>query len=109
MPRAPLLRAGRRTVVLAAAVSAGVLLIVVLVAGWASGGHSNVTYVDGSDSAVLYAAGHRPLGVAGATQPVVDPIQDPVLGVGHGLVDADGEVDVVHDSPSVQTRLVSRR
>ncbi len=59
--RAPVLRAGRRTVVLAAAVSAGVLLIVVLVAGWAGGGHSNVTYVDGSDSAVLYAAGHRPL------------------------------------------------
>src|ERR1035438_8857907 len=59
--RAPALRAGRRTVVLAAAVSAGVLLIVGLAAGWASGGHSNVTYVDGSDSAVLYAAGHRPL------------------------------------------------
>jgi thiol-disulfide isomerase/thioredoxin len=46
---------------LAAAVSAGVLLIGGLAAGWASGGHSNVTYVDGSDSAVLYAAGHRPL------------------------------------------------
>jgi thiol-disulfide isomerase/thioredoxin len=34
---------------------------VVLVAGWATGGSSDVTYVDGSHSAVLYAAGHRPV------------------------------------------------
>jgi len=59
--RAPVLRAGRRTVVLTAAVLAGVLLVVVLVAGWATGGSSDVTYVDGSHSAVLYAAGHRPV------------------------------------------------
>ena len=54
-------RAKRRTVVLAAAVGTGVLLVVVLVVGWASGGSSNVSYVDGSDSAVVYAAGHRPV------------------------------------------------
>jgi peroxiredoxin len=59
--RAPVWLAGRRTVVLAAAVLTGVLLTGVLVAGWATGGHSNVTEVDGSQSAVLYAAGHRPV------------------------------------------------
>jgi thiol-disulfide isomerase/thioredoxin len=58
--RAPVLRGGRRTVVLAAAVLAGVLLIVVFVAGWAGGGSSDVTDIDGSQNAVLYAAGHRP-------------------------------------------------
>ena len=61
MFRAPVLRAGRRTVLLTAAALIGVLLTVVLVAGWATGGNSNVTYVDGSHSAVLYAAGHRPV------------------------------------------------
>ncbi|MGD0062426.1 MAG: TlpA disulfide reductase family protein [Streptosporangiaceae bacterium] len=60
MFRAPVWLAGRRTVVLVAAVLAAVLLTVVLVAGWATGGPSNVTDVDGSDSAVLYKAGHRP-------------------------------------------------
>ena len=60
MPRAPVIRARRRTVVLAAA-SVGVLLIVVLVAGWAGSGKRDVTEVDGSTSAVLYAAGHRPV------------------------------------------------
>jgi peroxiredoxin len=59
--RTPWLRGGRRTVVLAAAAVTGVLLIVVLAVGWASGGNSNVTYVDGSTDAVLYAAGHRPM------------------------------------------------
>jgi peroxiredoxin len=54
-------RAKRRTVVLAAAVCTGVILTVVLVAGWAGGGTSNVTNVDGSNSAVLYTAGHRPM------------------------------------------------
>jgi thiol-disulfide isomerase/thioredoxin len=58
--RAPVLRGGRRTVVLAAAVLAGVLLIVVFVAGWAGGGSSDVTDIDGSQNAVLYPAGHRP-------------------------------------------------
>jgi thiol-disulfide isomerase/thioredoxin len=58
--RAPVTRAGRRTVVLAAAVFTGVLLTVGLVAGWASGGHSDVSDVDGSNSAKLYAVGHRP-------------------------------------------------
>jgi peroxiredoxin len=53
-------RAKRRTVALAAAVCTGVLLIVVLVAGWAGGGSSTVSDVDGSNNAVLYAAGHRP-------------------------------------------------
>jgi thiol-disulfide isomerase/thioredoxin len=50
-------------VVLAAAVLAGVLLVVVLAMGWAGGGSSGsgVTTVDGNSSAVVYAAGHRPL------------------------------------------------
>ncbi|MGD0604422.1 MAG: TlpA disulfide reductase family protein [Streptosporangiaceae bacterium] len=61
MFKAPVWLAGRRTVVLAAAVLAGVLLIGVLVAGWATGGHSDVTDVDGSQSAVMYTAGHRPV------------------------------------------------
>ena len=59
--RAPWLRARRRTVVLAAAVLAGVLLAVVLVAGWAGSGKSNVTVIDGNTGAVVYTAGHRPL------------------------------------------------
>jgi len=59
--RALYLRAGRRTVVLAAAVLAAVLLGVVLLAGWAGGGSSGVTEVDGNAGAVVYPAGHRPL------------------------------------------------
>jgi peroxiredoxin len=59
--KAPVWLAGRRTVVLTAAVLTGVLLIAVLVAGWATGGRSNMTEVDGSQSAVLYTAGHRPV------------------------------------------------
>jgi thiol-disulfide isomerase/thioredoxin len=55
--------------VLVAAVLAGLLLIVILVAGWAGGGKSDVTYVDGNDNAVLYNAGHLPLapGFSGTT------------------------------------------
>jgi thiol-disulfide isomerase/thioredoxin len=53
------LRARRRTVVLAAAVLAGVLAV--LVATWPGGGSNGVTTVDGNASAVLYQAGHRPL------------------------------------------------
>ncbi|HWM96752.1 MAG TPA: hypothetical protein VNO54_06815, partial [Streptosporangiaceae bacterium] len=65
-PRAPSAGAGpararRRTVVLAAAVLAGVLLIVVLATGWAGSGNSGVTTVNGNASAVLYGAGHRPV------------------------------------------------
>ena len=56
-----MLRARRRTVVLAAAVLAGVLLAVVLVTGWAGGGNSGVTDVGGNASAMIYSAGHRPL------------------------------------------------
>jgi len=59
--RALYLRAGRRTVVLAAAVLAGVLLTVVLLTGWAGSGTSGVTEIDGNTSAVVYPAGHRPL------------------------------------------------
>ena len=59
--RAPWLRARRRTVVLAATVFTGVLLVVVLVTGWAGSGHSGVTTIDGNANAVLYATGHRPL------------------------------------------------
>jgi thiol-disulfide isomerase/thioredoxin len=51
----------RRTVVLAAAVLAGVLLIVMLATGWAGGGKSGVTNMNGNASAVVYQAGHRPL------------------------------------------------
>ena len=61
MVRALHLRAGRRTVVLVAAVLAGVLLAVVLLTGWAGSGTSGVTEVGGSASAVVYTAGHRPL------------------------------------------------
>jgi len=66
-PRAPSAGTGsaralsRRTVVLAAAALAGVLLIVLLATGWAGGGNSGVTTVNGNASAVVYAAGHRPL------------------------------------------------
>ena len=74
-PRAPSAGTGRaralsrRTVVLAAAALAGVLLIIVLAAGWAGGGNSGVTTVNGNASAVVYAAGHRPLapGFSGTT------------------------------------------
>ncbi len=59
--RAPWLRARRRTVVLAAAVLTGVLLVVVLATGWAGSGNSGVTTVDGNANAVVYPAGHRPL------------------------------------------------
>ncbi len=59
--RAPWLRARRRTVVLAAAVCTGLLLILVLVAGWAGSGKSDVTDIGGNTNAVLYSAGHRPL------------------------------------------------
>ena len=48
-------------VFLAAAVLAGLVLVLVLVAGWAGGGNSGVTYVGGNTSAVVYTAGHRPL------------------------------------------------
>jgi thiol-disulfide isomerase/thioredoxin len=59
--RALSIRGGRRTVVLAAAALAGVLLIVVLATGWAGSGNRSVTTVDGNASAVVYSAGHRPL------------------------------------------------
>lgn len=59
--RVPFLGARRRTLVLSAAVLAGVLLAVVLLAGWAGGGSSGVTEIDGNASAVLYGAGHRPV------------------------------------------------
>jgi peroxiredoxin len=54
-------RGKRRAVVLVAAVCTGVLLAVVLLAGWASGGNSGVSYLGGNTNAVLYATGHRPL------------------------------------------------
>ena len=59
--RVPWLRARRRTVVLAAAVLTGLLLALVLVAGWAGSGKSDVTDIGGNTDAVVYAAGHRPL------------------------------------------------
>jgi peroxiredoxin len=54
-------RTKRRAVVLVAAVITGALLVVVLVAGWATSGKRNVTDVGGNPNAVLYTAGHRPL------------------------------------------------
>jgi thiol-disulfide isomerase/thioredoxin len=54
-------KARRRTVVLAAALVAGAVLAVVLLTGWARGGSSGVTDIDGNTDAVLYTAGHRPL------------------------------------------------
>ncbi len=59
-----MLRVRRRTVVVAAAGLTGVLLTVVLVAGWAGSGNSGVSHVDGNASAVVYAAGHRPMAPA---------------------------------------------
>lgn len=61
MLRAPVVRGGRRTVALAAVVLAAALLAVAFAAGWAGGGSSGVTGVDGNTSAVLYATGHRPV------------------------------------------------
>jgi thiol-disulfide isomerase/thioredoxin len=54
--------------VLAAAVLAGVL-VVVLVTAWPGGGGGDTTTVNGSNSAVLYTAGHRPVapGFTGTT------------------------------------------
>jgi len=54
-------RTKRRAVVLVAAVITGALLVVVLVAGWATSGKRDVTDVDGNPNAVLYTTGHRPL------------------------------------------------
>jgi peroxiredoxin len=54
-------RTKRRAVVLVAAVITGALLVVVLVAGWATSGKRDVTDVDGNPNAVLYPAGHRPM------------------------------------------------
>jgi peroxiredoxin len=54
-------RGKRRAVVLVAAACTGALLAVVLLAGWASGGNSGVSYLNGNTNAVLYATGHRPL------------------------------------------------
>jgi peroxiredoxin len=54
------LRWRRRTVVVAAAVLAGVLVVLVLVTVWPGSGSSATSEVDGSKSAMLYTAGHRP-------------------------------------------------
>jgi len=51
----------RRVVVVVAALCAGALLAVVLLVWGFGGGNNGVTDVDGSASAVLYTAGHRPL------------------------------------------------
>jgi thiol-disulfide isomerase/thioredoxin len=51
----------RRVVVLVAALATSALLAVVLLVWGFGGGNSGVTDVDGSDTAVLYTAGHRPL------------------------------------------------
>jgi peroxiredoxin len=58
--RVPSSRLGRRAVVLTAAVLTGALLAVALVAAF-GGGNNGVTEIDGNASAVVYAAGHRPL------------------------------------------------
>ena len=52
----------RRAVLLTAAGSAGVLLTVGLLSGWATGGSSStLSYVDGSANAIMYKTGHQPL------------------------------------------------
>ena len=56
-----MLKVRRRVVALAAAVAAGALLAVLLLVVWPGGGSSDVTYLDGTDRAVLYTAGHRPV------------------------------------------------
>ena len=56
-----MLKSRRRPVFMAAAVCAGAALAVVLLTGLASGGNNGVTHVAGSNSAVLYSAGHRPV------------------------------------------------
>lgn len=56
-----MLKSRHRLVILAATVCAGAALVVVLVAGWAGGGSNGVTHVAGSNNAVLYSAGHRPM------------------------------------------------
>jgi peroxiredoxin len=53
-------RTKRRAVVLVAAVGTGALLLVVLLAGWATSGSRSVADIDGNPNAVLYAVGHRP-------------------------------------------------
>jgi len=54
------LKSRRRVIALAAAVCAAAALAVVLLSGLAGGGNNGVTHVAGSNSAVLYSAGHRP-------------------------------------------------
>jgi thiol-disulfide isomerase/thioredoxin len=54
------LKSRRRLVFLAAAVCAAAALAAVLLTGLAGGGNNGVTHVAGSNSAVLYSAGHRP-------------------------------------------------
>jgi peroxiredoxin len=53
-------RTKRRAVVLVAAAGTGALLLVVLLAGWATSGSRSVADIDGNPNAVLYAVGHRP-------------------------------------------------
>ena len=55
-----MLNSRRRMIALAATVCAGAALVVVLLTGLAGGGNNGVTHVAGSNSAVLYPAGHRP-------------------------------------------------
>jgi peroxiredoxin len=57
----PVSRPKRKSVVLAATVCAGVLVIVLAVTGFGGGGSGDVTYLDGTTSALLYNAGHQPL------------------------------------------------
>lgn len=56
-------KAKRRAIVPVAAAVIGLVVALLFVTGWVggSGKASDVSYVDGSTSAVLYTAGHRPL------------------------------------------------
>lgn len=56
-----MLKSRRRLIVLAATVLAGAALVAALLSGWATGGNSGVTHVAGSNGAVEYSAGHRPV------------------------------------------------
>lgn len=55
-----MLKSRRRLIALAATVCAAAALAAGLLTGLAGGGNNGVTHVAGSNSAVLYSAGHRP-------------------------------------------------
>ena len=57
----PVHRPKRKSVILAAAACAGVLAVVLTVTGFGGGGGGDVTYLDGTTTALMYNTGHQPL------------------------------------------------